>query len=404
MNADGNASSRANPWLTRLPILVGAHLVGTLNVVSVLAMAPVISEQFDLTATQFGLFVTAYYGAQAMGSLPAGAMTDRFGVGRSLVGGHVLMAISAVVISLATSYHQCVAAMFLMGIGYSLNNPSTARGVFDWFPAKRRGFAMGIKQVGVPAGGILAAANGALVTVIPWQTIMFAISGLIAINGILCIYLIRFHKPVPRDQRKNPTAHIGEILRSRNSHCFSIANGLLNIGQTNFFGFLTLFLTEAARASQPIAGLAMGVAQTASFFARLYWGALSDKLVGRRVVMCNYICGAAALFLAAMIWVEPGWRLWFGMGLVLALGITIASFAPVAQAVAVEMVDPRLAASSMGYTMVGIHIGGMIGPVIFGWVADNWGGFNSAWLVTAGLVAAGVVILAFWFREGPVKT
>ena len=63
----------ANPWLTRLPILVGAHTVGTANVVSVLAMAPVISGELDLSATQFGLFVTAYYGAQTIGSLPAGA-------------------------------------------------------------------------------------------------------------------------------------------------------------------------------------------------------------------------------------------------------------------------------------------------------------------------------------------
>ena len=74
-----------NPWLAQLPILVAAHLVGTVNVVSVLAMAPVISNELSLTATQFGLFVTAYYMAQAIGSLPAGVMTDRIGSGRSLL-------------------------------------------------------------------------------------------------------------------------------------------------------------------------------------------------------------------------------------------------------------------------------------------------------------------------------
>ncbi|MBT6607570.1 MAG: MFS transporter [Rhodospirillaceae bacterium] len=198
-------------------------------------------------------------------------------------------------------------------------------------------------------------------------------------------------------------AHIGEVLRSRNNHCFSFANGLLNIGQTNFFGFLTLFLTEAARASQPIAGLAMGIAQTASFFARIGWGALSDKFVGRRKVLNNWICGVAVVFLAGMALVGPGWGLWFGMALVLALGITIASFAPVSQAIAVEMVEPRLAASSMGYSMSAIHVGGMIGPVIFGFAVDHWGGYESAWLVTAALVAIGVAMLVFWFREGPPR-
>ena len=105
-----SGSIKSNPWLTRLPVLVAAHLVGTVNVVSVLAMAPVISTELNLTATQFGLFVTAYYMAQALGSLPAGAMTDRYGIGRSLFMGHILMALSAIMLSYADGYHECLAA------------------------------------------------------------------------------------------------------------------------------------------------------------------------------------------------------------------------------------------------------------------------------------------------------
>mgnify|MGYP003326775331 CR=1 FL=1 len=122
----------------------------------------------------------------------------------------------------------------------------------------------------------------------------------------------------------------------------------------------------------------MGLAQTFSFFARIGWGALSDRFLGRRVVLNNWICGVAAVFLAGMIFVTPGWGLWLGMLLVMGLGITIASSAPINQAIAVEMVAPRLAASNMGYTMVGVHVGGMTGPLIFGWVVDNMGGYSSA--------------------------
>ena len=389
-----------NLWLTRLPILVGAHTVGTVNIVSVLTMAPVISHELNLSATKFGLFVTAYYMAQAIGSLPAGAMTDRLGIGRSLVIGHIIMAISAVTLSFATEYNECLFALFLMGLGYSMNNPSTARGVLEWFPPEKRGTAMGIKQVGVPIGGIIAAGNGALAEIIQWQTIMIYVAAAIILNGSLCVYLIKFNQVPPFGDKKNPIVHIKEILRDPNAHIFSLASGLLNVGQTNFFGFLTLFLTETARASQPLAGFAMGLAQTASFFARIGWGALSDRFVRRRVILNNWICGVAVILLVAMIWVTPGWGLWYGMALVLMLGITIASFAPISQAIAVEMVDQRLAASSVGYSLVGVHIGGMIGPVIFGWAVDNWGGYNNAWLMTATIVATGVVLLATKFHEG----
>ena len=109
-----------------------SHVVGTVNIVSVMAMAPVISRDLDLSAAQFGAFVSAYYAAQACGSMPAGAITDRYGVGRTLLLAHVIMFAAAVSLAIADGYIQCLAAMFLMGIGYSMNNPSTARGVLDW--------------------------------------------------------------------------------------------------------------------------------------------------------------------------------------------------------------------------------------------------------------------------------
>ncbi len=174
---------------------------------------------------------------------------------------------------------------------------------------------------------------------------------------------------------------------------------LTNTGQTNFFAFLTLFLRETANASQPIAGLAIGLAQTSSAFARIGWGIVSDKWYRRRRgLLMAMICGAATVLLAAMAFVGPGWGLWLGLGLAFLLGITIASFAPVAQAISVEMVDPRLSGSAMGYTMTGVHIGGMIGPPMFGAVIDMSGSYSAGWLFTAAFTGIGVLMLAICFR------
>ena len=82
-----------------------------------------------------------------------------------------------------------VLALFLMGIGYAMVNPATGRGVLAWYPSSRRGTAMGIKQFGVPLGGIFAAGNGVLATSIPWQSLMLGIACLILFNGAFCFYL-----------------------------------------------------------------------------------------------------------------------------------------------------------------------------------------------------------------------
>ena len=58
---DASETRIEGPWRFRIAMLTGAHVIGTINVVSVLAMAPVIQRTFDLSATEVGLLMTAYY-------------------------------------------------------------------------------------------------------------------------------------------------------------------------------------------------------------------------------------------------------------------------------------------------------------------------------------------------------
>jgi predicted MFS family arabinose efflux permease len=389
-----------NPWTFRLGLLVLTHVVGTANIVSVLTMAPVLTGELGLSAAEFGFFVTAYYGAQAIGSLPAGGLVDRIGVGRALVVCHAIMVMAALLLSQSTGFPMAFAALALMGIGYSISNPATARGVFDWFPPQRRATAMGIKQVGVPLGGILAAGNGALVTLVDWQQIMLGVAGLILVNGVLCLWLARLPHAAPAETRPHPLANIREVMKDWNMNRFVILNGFYNFGQTNFFAFLTLFMRDAALASQPVASLCIGVAQASSAVARIGWGVVSDTLFGgRRKGLTVGLGGAAAVFLGLMVFVGPGSGVILGLGLALLLGVTIASFAPLAQTLSVEATEPRLAGSAMGYNMMGTHLGGMAGPPIFGAIVDATGGYGAGWMVSAAVVLAGTLMLGLWFRE-----
>lgn len=389
-----------NPWTSRLSILVLTHVVGTVNIVSVLAMSPVISRQLDLSAAEFGFFITAYYGAQAVFSMPAGGLVDRIGVGRSLIVSHAIMVLGALAMAVADSFAFGMTSLALMGAGYSISNPATARGVFEWFPQKRRATAMGIKQVGVPLGGILGAANGALVTVVAISDIMLGIAGLVLVNGVLCLRLARLPTTTHSQVKQHPLANILEVIGDWNINRFVILSGLYNFGQTNFFAFLTLFMREVALASQPMASLAVGIAQASSAVGRIGWAVVSDTLFkGRRKGLVVGMGVAAMVFLALMVTVGPGTGLYLGLGLALLLGLTIASFAPLVQTLSVETTEPRLSGSAMGYNMFATHIGGMIGPPVFGAVVDATGTYASGWLLTSAVVGVGVLMLAFWFKE-----
>jgi len=392
-----------NLWTFKLILLVMCHLVGTINIVAVLALAPIISADFQLNAIDFGFLISAYYGGQAIWSMPSGVLVDRYGVAKVLVFSHIIMASAALLLGLAEGYRLSLFSLFLMGVGYSMTNPGTGRAVLVWFVPELRGTAMGIKQVGVPLGGIIASSALSLASIIQWQSMMLGAGGLIFLNGVFCLFLFKGDRTV--DQlRASPFVNLKEVIRMPQLQINALLNGLINIGQINFFSFLTLYLREVAFASLPMASFAIGFAQTTSAFGRIFWGVICDKwFIGRRRVLMGLLTGGASVLLFSMVWVNPGWGFWLGLTLAGLLGFSIASYAPIALAMTLEMVEPRLSGSALGCSMTGVFIGGMIGPPVFGLVIDLSGSFETGWVFTSVATCVGVLILTFCFKEGIQK-
>ena len=386
-------------WGSRIGILTTAHVVGTLPIVSVMAMAPVIQSDLGLSVTQVGLLVSGYYMAQTIGAVPAGGLADRIGVGSALLVSHALLIAGALIFSLADAFSGAVAGTVIMGFGYSIVNPSTAKGILTWFSVRRRATAMGVKQTGVPIGGVLAATNGALVTLYSWQSIFVAIAGVTFVSGLLCILLVEPHQ----GSHKSISATLRQMLqvgRNANIRVLFLANIPWNMGQANFFSYLTIFMREAAGASQPVAGMVLGLAQLSSALGRIGWGVVSDTLFrGARKWITVGLCGASAVFMLAMAAVEPGLGLWLGVALAVALGVTIASYPTLAQTLAVESVEPAQAGAALGYSLMGTSIGGVIGPPLFGAVVDYTGDLADGWITTAIFVAMGTAMVAMTVRE-----
>ena len=390
----------ATHWGARIGILTMAHVVGTLPIVSVMAMAPVIQSDLGLSVTQVGLLVSGYYMAQTIGAVPAGGLADRIGVGSALLISHALLIAGALIFSLADTFSGAVAGTVVMGFGYSIVNPSTAKGILTWFSARRRATAMGVKQTGVPIGGVLAAVNGALVTLFSWQSIFVTIASVTFISGLLCVLLVEpqhggAHKSIAATLRQ-----MRQVGRVTNIRVLFLANIPWNMGQANFFSYLTIFMRDAAGASQPVAGLVMGLAQLSSAVGRIGWGVVSDTLFrGARKWITVGLCGASVVFMLAMTAVEPGLGLWLGVALAFGLGMTIASYPTLAQTLAVESVEPGQAGAAMGYSLMGTSIGGVIGPPIFGAVVDYSGDLADGWITTAIFVAVGTAMVAMRVRE-----
>lgn len=401
-HADDRHPAGFNPWRGRLLLLTLAHVVGTAGYLSVMAMAPVIRTDLGITAASFGFFMSALFGAQALAALPSGVITDRLGVGTTLALAMAMMAGGTMLFSFADGFGPALIASFLMGLGYTFVNPATGKGVLEWFPRDRRATAMGIKQLGVPVGGVIGAGAGALAAVVDWRHLLWIAAAAAVLTGLAWLPLAERPtrgsggwRAMVRDLRS--------VLANKNlgAVCFSCT--AFNMGQSTLFAYLALFLRDAALVSQPVAGLGVAMAQSMGAVGRVGYSYLSDTLLGgrRKWVVVGLIVGA---FFACVLtyFVGPGWPRWALMGLAMLMGGTIASYAALVLAMAAEAVEPRLAGSAIGYNAVAWSIGGIVGPPLFGFVLDASGNrYGVAWIVVGAIMLAGSVLLAKGYKERP---
>src|SRR5437773_6395475 len=91
-------------------------------------------------------------------SLFAGMLADRWGTAKTLVLGQALIAAGLLGASAARSYAVFITLMIVAGVGYGTLNPASTTAAMSWFPPRRRATVVGLKQVGLPFGGMLGAA------------------------------------------------------------------------------------------------------------------------------------------------------------------------------------------------------------------------------------------------------
>jgi len=389
-----------NPWRARIVLLSLAHAVGTSCYLSIMAMGPVIRDDLGISATEFGFFMSAVFGAQLISAMPSGAITDRLGVGWTLFGSMVVMALGCIMFALADSFHLALAATFLMGLGYSFVNPATAKGVMRWFPAKWRGTAMGLKQLGVPLGGVLGAGGGVLAAYIDWRIVLWMAAGMTLITAVLWLPLTR--KPTRGSGGlKSIINDLRVVVTNRNMNVIFISCTMFNTSQSSLSAYIALFMRDAAQASQPVAAMAVAFAQSASALGRFGYSYLSDAVFGgRRKIVVIYIVLAGGLSCGAAYFVNPEWPHWGLMILAAVMGGTIASYAALILSMTAENAPPSLVGSAIGYNAVAWSIGGVVGPPMFGQILDwSQNDYGMAWVAVGIVMLLGAAVMATNFRE-----
>jgi sugar phosphate permease len=408
--ANPPAHSSGYRWIVLL-IATLAQASACFFVQGIGAIAIYVQDDWQLSSLQIGLLMSAAQLLTIPGLLVAGELLDRYaerwvvGIGTLLVG--VILCLS----TFASSYWTLLLCLLVVGAVYSTAQPGGSKSVASWFGPKQRGFAMGIRQAGLPLGGALAAAVlPAIAQHWGWRW-GFLAGGLLALTGaLLFISLYRPANPDKPPPLAAPALGLNALLRARLALLRDPVMGKIMLSgislvsvQYGILIFTALYLYERFGLSISAATVLLVIAQGAGVVGRIVLAAWGDHSRGGRyfpVMVCllAVILGLIFLVVAPLqsFWPRAlllGWLGFFGFGWYGPWVAYVADSAPADKT-----------GFALGLAMAINQVAVVLVPPALGGLRDLSHSYVPGWLILMGLCLVALLLTASHARanaQGP---
>jgi sugar phosphate permease len=396
------ASKRDRFRWTILALISFSHIVGATAQYGINTLAPFYQDELGLSRAQVGLFFSAFYLAMTGLSFGAGWLADRLGVCKTTLQGHLALGICTVAAALAPSFPWACASFFLAGLGYSFLNPASTKGVMGWFPHDERATAMGTKQMGVPAGGVVTAMLAPqLVLIIGWR-------GALAALGVVNFFfgfLFSFFWRDPPD-RNTTDVSAGPAVRNTpaplNMWSFlpiSCGTAIYLVGQMSLITYIPLYLKDAMGFSGYWASQALALTQAGAMIGRIGWGIASDRLFGGRRKVVLIIIGLLSALLVGLLSLMDRQSSFLLLLFLFLSGICLVGYQGVSYALIGELAGKDRTGAALGMMITINAACATLGTPLFGYIVDRTGSYSIAWRTLAGALGLGVIGLAVLVKE-----
>jgi len=334
----------------------------------------------------------AVYLASTPFSLVGGLLADRVGERRVLILSGVITGIGALALTRAWAFGVLVLVAFVVGIGTGMQNPAGSAAIMRWFPPRRRGAAMGIRQTGVPFGGVLAATVAPLAAAAWGWRGAYLLAGALALLGV-ALMLASYVDPGREPGVTLPPARpIRDLARDRTLWLVALVYNGQIVAQYAVTVYFVLFLHEAMGLTLALAASLLALVNLAAIGARVGWGVVSDTAFGgarQPVLVLVIVLTLAGMLLAASL--PAGASIAWVAALAVLVGISAYAWTGLYGALTVEIAGPRSAATAVAWVHVLGGLGSFGGAPLFGYLVDRTGSYRVGWLAAAAIVSLGLV-------------
>lgn len=390
---------KADSALRTLTGISIAHWVSHFHLLVLPMLFPFLKSQLGVGYVELGFALTVSAVVSGLTQAPTGYLVDRFGARNILLGGLTLGGLALILLGLHLSYPSLIACAVLLGLANSVYHPADYAILAEHMDEARMGRAFSVHTFAGYLGGAVAPAIVAALVAVSGGIGALLASGAIGVLVALLLVAMNIpdagaHKAKPGNANPPKQAVITPALITLTALFMLLS---LSVAGINNFGVVALMSGYGATYS--IANVALTAFLGASAAGVLAGGFLADHTERHGYVAAACFAANAAIVLLIALVTLPAWALTATMT---AAGFLSGVIAPSRDMLVRNAAPPGAAGRAFGIVSTGFNLGGIVSPLLFGWIMDQ---SAPHWVFGASVIfmVATVVLSPFTERKAQAK-
>ena len=383
------AETAGDTSLRTLGLISAAHWVSHFHLLVLPMLFPFLKAQLGVGYIELGFALTVFAVVSGLTQAPIGYLVDHVGARKVLLLGLALGGFALIMLSLHLTYTSLIGCAVLLGLANSVYHPADYAILSAHMDEARMGRAFSIHTfAGYFGGAVAPAIVAALVTTVGGLGALI-VSG--AVGPLIALLLMIGGVPDAHaaKQRDATGAAAKASIITPALMLLTVFFTLLSLSNAGISNFGVVALMTGYATSFPTANLALTAYLGAGAAGVLAGGFLADRTTrhGQVAAICFAVNAAIVLAIATVALPDP----------ILIAAMTAAGFlggviAPSRDMLVRRAAPPGAAGRAFGIVSTGFNLGGIISPLLFGWIMDqsapHWVfGISAAFMVLTVLLA-----------------
>jgi len=360
--------AKADSALRTLTGISIAHWVSHVHLLVLPMLFPFLKGQLGVGYVELGFALTVSAVVSGLTQAPTGYLVDHFGARKILLAGLTLGGLALIILGLHLSYASLIACAVLLGLANSVYHPADYAILAEHMDEARMGRAFSIHTfAGYFGGAVAPAIVAALITVSGGGGALLA-SGAIGVLVALLLVMMNIpdagaHKAKPGNADMPEQAVITPALITLTALFM-----LLSLSVAGISNFGVVALMSGYGATYSAANVALTAFLGSSAVGVLAGGFLADHTERHGYVAAACFAANAAIVLLIALVTLPGWAVTATMA---TAGFLSGVIAPSRDMLVRNAAPAGAAGRAFGIVSTGFNLGGIVSPLLFGWIMDQ---------------------------------